>query len=138
MRVDSRACETWLMPAESAIPSGFHSVTPRMVVSDAAAAVEFLRTVFHGTGDVMLNRPAEIVIGDSVVMVSEAGARETFPAYLYVYVDDADTTYQRALAAGAVSVEKPWDTPYGDRRAMVRDAFGNLFQIANRHSTETR
>jgi PhnB protein len=55
-----------------------------------------------------------------------------------VYVDDADTTYQRALAAGAVSVEKPWDMPYGDRRAMVRDAFGNLFQIANRHSTETR
>jgi PhnB protein len=109
-----------------------------MVVSDAAAAVEFLRTVFHGIGDVMLNRPAEIVIGDSVVMVSEAGARETFPAYLYVYVDDADTTYQRALAAGAVSVEKPWDTPYGDRRAMVRDAFGNLFQIANRRSTETR
>ena len=125
------------MPAESAVPSGFHSVTPRIVVSDAAAAVEFLRTVFHGSGDVALNRPAEIRIGDSVVMVSEAGERETFPAFLYVYVDDADTTYQRALVAGAVSVEKPWDTPYGDHRAMVRDAFGNLFQIASRHTTDT-
>jgi uncharacterized glyoxalase superfamily protein PhnB len=126
------------MPAESAVPPGFHSVTPRIVVSDAAAAVEFLRTVFHGSGDAPLNRPAEIRIGDSVVMVSEAGERETFPAFLYVYVDDADSTYQRALVAGAVSVEKPWDTPYGDRRAMVRDAFGNLFQIANRHTTDTR
>jgi uncharacterized glyoxalase superfamily protein PhnB len=120
------------MPAESAVPSGFHSVTPRIVVTDAAAAVEFLRTVFRASGDVVLNRPAEICIGDSVIMVSEAGEREAFPAFLYVYVDDADTTYQRALVAGAVSVEKPWDTPYGDRRAMVRDAFGNVFQIANR------
>ncbi len=84
------------MPAESAVPAGFHSVTPRIVVSDAAAAVEFLRAVFHASGDAPLNRPAEIRIGDSVVMVSEAGERETFPAFLYVYVDDADTTYQRA------------------------------------------
>jgi uncharacterized glyoxalase superfamily protein PhnB len=105
-----------------------------MVVSDAAAAVEFLRTVFHATGEVVSGRPAEIRIGDSVVLVSEAGERETFPAFLYVYVDDADTTYQRALATGAVSVEKPWDTPYGDRRAMVCDAFGNLFQIANQRT----
>jgi uncharacterized glyoxalase superfamily protein PhnB len=65
-------------------------------------------------------------------MVSQAGEREVFPAFLYVYVDDADAVYQRALGAGAVSVEAPWDTPYGDRRAMVRDTFGNLFQIANR------
>ena len=59
-------------------------MTPRIVVSDAAAAVEFLRTVVHATGDAMLNRPAEIRIGDSVVMVSEAGERETFPAFLAV------------------------------------------------------
>jgi uncharacterized glyoxalase superfamily protein PhnB len=109
-----------------------------MVVDDAAAAVEFLRTVFHAAGDATVDRPAEIRIGDSVVMVSEAGERETFPAFLYVYVDDADTTYERALAAGAVNVEKPWDTPYGDRRAMVRDVFGNVFQIANRHTPDTR
>ena len=109
-----------------------------MVVSDAAAAVEFLRTVFHATGDATLDRPSEMRIGDSVVMVSEAGERETFPAFLYVYVDDADTTYERALAGGAVSVEKPWDTPYGDHRAMVRDVFGNVFQIADQHTTDAR
>ena len=109
-----------------------------MVVSDAAAAVEFLRTVFHATGDAMLDRPSEMRIGDSVVMVSEAGERETFPAFLYVYVDDADTTYERALVAGAVSVERPWETPYGDRRAMVRDVFGNVFQIADQRTTDAR
>ncbi len=58
-------------------------------------------------------------------------ARDRFPAFLYVYVDDADAAYRRALAAGAVALEEPFDTPYGDRRAMVRDPFGNVWQIAH-------
>jgi uncharacterized glyoxalase superfamily protein PhnB len=103
-----------------------------MVVSDAVAAVGFLRAVFGAAGEVREGRPAEIRIGDSVVMVSAAGQRELFPAFLYVYVDDADGAYRRALAAGAVSLEEPLDTPYGDRRAMVRDPSGNVFQIASR------
>jgi PhnB protein len=113
-------------------PAGFHAVTPRMVVSDAVAAVEFLRAVFGAVGEVRAGRPAEVRIGDSLVMVSSAGDRDLFPAFLYVYVDDADRTYQRALAAGAVSLEAPLNTPYGDRRAMVRDPLGNVFQFAHR------
>lgn len=113
-------------------PPGFHAVTPRMVVSDAAAAVEFLRAAFGAVGEVHAGRPAEVRIGDSLVMVSSADDRALFPAFLYVYVDDADRTYQRALAAGATSVEAPLNTPYGDRRAMVRDPFDNVFQIAHR------
>jgi PhnB protein len=103
-----------------------------MVVADAEAEVEFLRAVFDASGDVHPDRPAEIRIGDSLVMVTSAGEREPFPAFLYVYVDDADSTYRTALEAGAVEVEEPLDTPYGDRRAMVRDPFGNVFQIAHR------
>jgi uncharacterized glyoxalase superfamily protein PhnB len=103
-----------------------------MVVSDVAAAAGFLRAVFGATGEVGDDRPAELRIGDSVVMVSAAGVREPFPAFLYVYVDDADGAYRRALAAGAVALEEPFDTPYGDRRAMVRDSSGNVFQIASR------
>lgn len=103
-----------------------------MVVSDAAAAVEFLRMVFDAAGQVQAGRPTEVRIGDSVVMVTSAVEREQFPAFLYVYVDDADLTYNRALTAGAMSLEAPIDTPYGDRRAMVRDPFGNVFQIAHR------
>jgi PhnB protein len=110
---------------------GFHSVTPRIVVADATAQLAFLRAVFDATGEQHPGRPAEIRIGDSLVMVTDAGARELFPAFLYVYVDDADAAYRRALAAGAVSLEEPLDTVYGDRRGMVRDPFGNVWQIAH-------
>jgi PhnB protein len=103
-----------------------------MVVSDAVAAVEFLRAVFDAVGEVQADRPAEMRIGDSLVLVTSAGERELFPAFLYAYVEDADRVYQRAIAAGASSIEPPLDTPYGDRRAMVRDPFGNVFQIAHR------
>ncbi len=121
------------MPTAPGPPTGFHSVTPRMVVSDVGAAVAFLRAVFNATGEASAGRPAEVRIGDSLVMVSASSERELFPAFLYVYVDDAESTYRRALTAGAVSVEPPLDTPYGDRRAMVRDPLGNVFQIAHRN-----
>ena len=110
--------------------TGIHTVTPRVFVHDPVAAVAFLRAVFDATGEVESERPADIVIGDCVVMVSGVGEREEFPAFLYVHVDDVDERYRRALAAGAVSIEEPDDQPYGDRRAMVRDPFGNVFQIA--------
>jgi PhnB protein len=120
------------MAMTSTPPEGFRTVTPRMFVRDAVAVVEFLRTVFDATGEVRAGRPAEVRIGDSLVMVTPADEREPFPAFLYVYVDDTDARYRRALAAGAVSLEEPVDTPYGDRRAMVRDSFGNIFQVAHR------
>ena len=110
---------------------GFHSVTPRIVVADATAQVAFLRAVFDATGEHRPDRPAEIRIGDSLVMMTDSGPRELFPAFLYVYVDDADAAYRRALAAGAVSLEEPLDTAYGDRRGMVLDPFGNVWQIAH-------
>ena len=108
-----------------------------MVVSDLNAEVEFLRVVFDATGEVHVDRPAEIRIGDSLVMVSQAGERELFPAFLYVYVGNADDAFRRALAAGAVSIEEPLGTPYGHRRAMVRDPFGNVFQIAHRNAVSS-
>ncbi|MGW5717339.1 VOC family protein [Amycolatopsis sp. NPDC003865] len=108
------------------------TVVPRMVVRDVVATVAFLRSVFGATGEIESGRPAEIRIGDSLVMVSAVGERELFPAFLYVYVPDADATYRRALDCGATSLEPPANLPYGDRRAMVRDPFGNVFQIAHR------
>jgi PhnB protein len=111
-------------------PEGWHSVTPRLVVSDAAMLVEFLKQAFGATGDLHTERPSVIRIGDSLVMVSSVGPREAMPAFLYVYVDDIDTTYKRALEAGAVSLEEPLDTPYGDRRGMIQDPCGNVWQIA--------
>jgi uncharacterized glyoxalase superfamily protein PhnB len=110
--------------------AGYHSVTPRIVVEDAAL-VRFLRDVFDATGEVDPKRPAEIRIGDSLIMITPSTERERFPAFLYIYVGDADRTYQRAISAGASTMEAPLDTPYGDRRAMVRDPFGNILQIAH-------
>ena len=90
----------WDVPAATPPPTGYHSVTPRMVVSDVVAAVEFLRVVFDATGEVHVDRPAEIRIGDSMVLVSSTEGRELFPAFLYVYVDDADVAYGRSMAVG--------------------------------------
>ena len=63
-------------------------------------------------------------------MISDAGARSPMAAFLYVYVSDTDATYQRALDADARSLEEPADMPYGDRRCMVEDKWGNTWQIA--------
>ena len=120
------------MPSTRAPRAGYHSVTPRIVVADVDAQVEFLRTVFDATGAAVTGRPAEMLIGDSLVMVTAAVEGSCFPAFLYV--DDADVVFRRSLAAGAVAVEEPLDTAYGDRRAMIRDPFGNIFQIAHQIS----
>ena len=111
--------------------AGYRSVTPRIVVSDVAAQVDFFRAVFDAAADVEPGHPAEVHIGDSLIMVSPARECELFAAFLYIYVDDADQVYQQALIAGATTLEAPLDTPYGDRRAMVRDPFGNVLQIAH-------
>lgn len=112
------------------VPDGWHSVTPRLVVHDTAKLVEFLKQAFDATGDHFTERPSVIRIGDSIVMVSGVGPREAMPAFLYLYIDDVDATYQRALEAGAASLEEPTETPYGDRRAMIEDPSGNVWQIA--------
>src|SRR5262245_22483001 len=114
----------------SFIPEGWHTVTPRIVVHGAAGFVEFCKRVLGATGEVQEARPSIVTVGDSIVMVSEAGARPAATAFLYVYVSDADATYRRAVEAGARTLEEPLDTPYGDRRCMVEDAWGNTWQIA--------
>ena len=116
--------------ADIALPAGWHTVTPRLVVEDAEGLVAFLKRVFGATGEYYADSPSQITIGDSLLMVNRTGARESCPAFLYVYVEDAEATYQRALDAGADSLEPVWDTPYGDRRGMVRDPWGNVWQIA--------
>jgi PhnB protein len=111
-------------------PNGWHSVTPRLVVHDPALLVRFLKSTFDADGEYAAKAPSQMKIGDSIVMVSAVGARDANPSFLYVYVDDVDATYRRALQAGATSIEEPQDVPYGDRRAMVKDPCGNDWQIA--------
>jgi len=113
-------------------PAGWHTVTPRLIVDGAEKLVEFVKNVFGATGQYHAHAPAELRIGDSIIMISGAGVRDSMTACLYVYVENADVTWQRAIDAGAESMESPLNTPYGDRRGMVKDPWGNTWQIATR------
>jgi PhnB protein len=113
-------------------PAGWHTVTPRIIVRSAETLVDFVKNVFGATGDYRPERPTELRIGDSIIMISDAGVRDSMPACLYVYVERADEVWQRAVRAGAQSIESPSNMPYGDRRGMVKDQWGNTWQIATR------
>jgi PhnB protein len=115
------------------IPDGYHSLTPRIFVDDPTRCVEFLKAALDAIEKPHDERsPAEMVIGDSILIVSGTEVRPRTTAFLYLYVPDADSAYRRAIAAGATSLEEPQLVPYGDRRAMVQDPFGNIWQIATR------
>jgi hypothetical protein len=92
--------------------------------------VEFVRDVFGAAGEYDPARPSIVTIGDSKVMISEAGPRDAKTAFLYVYVADPDIVHRRAVERGAKSIEEPFDTPYGDRRCMIEDEWGNAWQVA--------
>lgn len=112
------------------VPTGWPAVIPRIAVDDPEALVGFIRATFGAAGDFSPNRPSELWIGGSLVMVGSTIERAPMPAFLYVYVEDTDAVFRRAIERGARSLEEPRDTPYGDRRAMIRDPWNNLWQIA--------
>lgn len=112
------------------MPQPTQTVIPRLAVYDPRGLVRFLRDAFDAGGDYVPDAPSMMRIGNSTIMVGGAEAREARYGFLYVYVESADLTYRLALDAGATSLEHPQDTPYGDRRAMIRDPFGNVWQIA--------
>jgi PhnB protein len=106
----------------------YGTVTPYLVVPDADAELAFLKAAFGGTEANCQRNPdntvmhAEIRIGDSLVMLGQAGGPwKPRPAALYLWVEDVDATYARALQAGATSESEPEDKPYGHRNAGVID-----------------
>src|SRR5262245_4812683 len=111
-------------------PEGWQTVTPRIVVHGAQQMVDFVKHVFGGIGDYRLEQPSVISIGDSRIMISDVGIRKPSTSFLYVYVEDTDKTCRKALEAGATSLEEPADMPYGDRRGMFEDPWGNTWQAA--------
>jgi uncharacterized glyoxalase superfamily protein PhnB len=112
------------------LPRGWNTVTPRIAVSDPVGLAVFVRRVFGATGEDQRSRPTVLRIGDSQIMIGDANLRARSTAFLYVYVADVDAAFRRAMDAGARSVEEPSSLPYGDRRAMVEDPWGNSWQIA--------
>ncbi|MFI5252522.1 MAG: VOC family protein [Bacteroidota bacterium] len=119
------------------LPKGYHTVTPYLTVNGAQKLIEFIKTVFDATLMGNMVKPdgtvshAEMKIGDSIVMIADAPPEHPpAPPYLYVYVKNTDSTYKRALQAGALSVMEPATQFYGDRNAGVRDASGCTWWIA--------
>jgi uncharacterized glyoxalase superfamily protein PhnB len=128
------------MGKASGVPAGYHTVTPYLIARDAAGLLDFLERAFGARVTERVERPesgtiahAEVVIGDSRVMAAETtDVCPVMPAMLYVYVEDCDQAYGRALAAGATSLMEPADQPHGDRHGGVLDAYGNQWWMATR------
>ncbi len=116
--------------SDSYIPPGWPPVIPRLSVDDPQALVQFLRDVFLAKGDYNRDRPSELKIGESLIMIGGTLERMPTASFLYVYVPDVDSAYQRALSLGAVPIEEPTEMHYGDRRAMFKDCWGNHWQVA--------
>ena len=126
------------------IPAGYQAVTPYLIVSGAARALEFYKQVFGATEVMRLAGPngvahAEIRIGDSVVMLADESPDMGYkspvalggsPVSLMLYVSDVDATFQRAVAAGAVQQRPVQDQFYGDRSGTLEDPFGHVWTVA--------
>ena len=129
----------------SAIPNGHRTVTPYLAIRNACSALEFYERGFGATTRYKLTMPdgrlghAEIVLGDSIIMLSdefpEFGGKAPqalggTPVSIHLYVEDVDAFFKRALAAGAVARRPVEDQFYGDRSGQLEDPFGHLWWVA--------
>ena len=127
------------------IPEGYHSLTPYLIVNDAAGAITFYQEAFGATEVMRMDAPggrvghAELRIGDSRIMLADEfpdmGARGPkaiggTPVSLHLYVEDVDAVAKRAVAAGAKEVRPAKDQFYGDRLGTVEDPFGHVWHIS--------
>lgn len=127
------------------IPDGYHSVTPYLIVDDAAKAIEFYKTAFGATELFRMDAPngkighAELLLGDSHVMLADeapemqarsAKAIGGSPVHLMIYVEDVDKVFQRAISAGAQELRPVKNQFYGDRSGNLKDPFGHSWTIA--------
>jgi uncharacterized glyoxalase superfamily protein PhnB len=120
-------------------PAEYHTVSPYLLVADAAKMIDFMQKAFdatvverHERGDGSVGH-AEVKIGDSIVMMGGVqGEWKPMQASLYVYVPDADATYARALEHGATPVMPVSKQFYGDKMGGITDPAGNVWWIATR------
>ncbi len=121
--------------AEATTPPNMRAVTPYIVTRGALDLVEFLRVAFDAT-PMQLFKKADgtlmhgaVTIGDSVIELGDNPGVP--PAAFYVFVQDADALYERALRSGATSLNKPENHSYGHRSGGVKDPWGNVWFIAS-------
>ena len=127
------------------IPEGYHSVTPYLICRGGADAIEFYRKAFGAVELFRFPSPdgkighAEIKVGDSPIMLADEYPDMGYhgpqtlggsPVSLMIYVDDVDTVFNQAVAAGATVKEALQDKFYGDRMGTVIDPFGHRWHLA--------
>jgi PhnB protein len=129
-----------------AIPEEFHSVTPMFMFKEARRAMEFYKRAFGATERFAMPRPdgkgvmhAELLIGDSIIMMGEENPSEPCksaetlggsPVSFYIYLENVDEAFQRALEAGAETRMPVQDMFWGDRVGTVQDPFGYSWSLA--------
>jgi uncharacterized glyoxalase superfamily protein PhnB len=127
------------------VPEGYHTITPHLIVRDAARAIDFYKQAFGAKDRGVMKGPdgkvmhAELQIGDSVVMLAdempEFGSHSPqsiggSSTGLHIYTEDVDAAFDRALKAGA-QVEMPvMDQFWGDRYGKLKDPFGHSWSLA--------
>jgi len=131
----------------SPVPSGFHTLTPHLIVSGAADAVAFYQKAFNaeevsrmaGPGKKLMH--AVIRVGDSLFMLADEfpqwdtrgpQAIGGSPITVHMYVDDADAVFNQAVEAGATVLSPLEDQFWGDRYGKLQDPFGHIWAIATR------
>jgi PhnB protein len=127
------------------IPDGYHTVTPYLVVEDAAAAIDYYKKAFGATERGRMETPdgkighAEVQIGDAVVMLSDPVPQgSTRPpielggttSSVLLYVEDVDAVVERAVDAGGIVVMEVADQFWGDRFGTITDPFGHVWSVA--------
>ncbi len=127
------------------IPQGYHTVSPYLVVNDAAKAIEFYKRAFDAKEKFRMEGPpgkighAELQIGDSIVMVADempqmdAKAPQSLggtTASIFLYVKDVDTAFNKAVGAGAKATMPVADMFWGDRYGKLMDPFGHSWSMA--------
>jgi PhnB protein len=127
------------------IPEGYQSLTPYLAVEDATQAIDYYKQAFGATERVIMHGPdgkvghAELEIGDSIVMLADQNPDSpTRPpnelggctGSIFLYTEDVDAVYQRAIDAGAVEKSKPENMFWGDRFGTLTDPFGHVWNIA--------
>jgi PhnB protein len=127
------------------IPEGYHSVTPYLIISGATEGIEYYKKAFGATEMMRMPGPdgkighAELKIGDSPIMLAdefpEMGYKSPTslggsPVSLMIYVDDVDTTFAQAIAAGGKEQRPVKDQFYGDRMGTLEDPYGHIWHVA--------
>ena len=131
------------MAKAKAIPEGYHSITPYLILKGAAEAMAFYQKAFGAEEIMRMPMPngrvghAEMRIGDSMFMLADELPEQGYrapqgppPVHLVFYCEDVDTVFKRALAGGAKELRPLQDQFYGDRSGTVLDPFGHQWTVA--------